>query len=121
MALLDQQAEALLRVLPQADAFLTELQQAVVMALQEGEPTLEQIATKRGQSTRSLYRRLQARGLTYKAVLGDPPLELARGYLADATLSLPEIAPLPGYSQQSAFTRAVQYWGGETPFRTHQP
>src|SRR3546814_11771760 len=84
MALLDQQAEALLRVLPQADAFLTELQQAVVMALQEGEPTLEQIATKRGQSTRSLYRRLQARGLTYKAVLGDTRFELARGYLADA-------------------------------------
>lgn len=117
MALLDQQAEALLRVLPQADAFLTELQQSVVAALQDGEPTLEQIAARRGSSTRSLYRRLHERGLTYKAVLSDTRFELARGYLADAQLSLPEIALLLGYSEQSAFTRAFKGWAGATPLR----
>src|SRR3546814_15474082 len=87
------------------------------MARGEGGPTLEQIATKRGQSTRSLYRRLQARGLTYKAVLGDTRFELARGYLADAKLSLPEIALLLGYSEQSAFTPAFNSWAGVTPLR----
>lgn len=116
-ALLDQQAEALLRVLPQADAFLAGLQQQVVAALQDGEPTLEQIAARLGSSTRSLYRRLAERGLTYKGVLGETRFELARGYLADAKLSLPEIALLLGYSEQSAFTRAFKAWAGETPLR----
>nr|WP_241695984.1 AraC family transcriptional regulator [Solimonas terrae] len=116
-ALLDQQAEALLRVLPQADAFLSALQQQVVTALQEGEPTLEQIARRLGSSTRSLYRRLGERGLSYKRVLADTRHELARGYLADAKLSLPEIALLLGYSEQSAFTRAFKTWAGETPLR----
>lgn len=117
MALLDQQAEALLRVVPQADAFVTELQQGIVAALQDGEPTLAQIAATLGHSERSLYRRLQARGLTYKAMLSDTRFELARGYLADANLSLPEIALLLGYSEQSAFTRAFKSWANETPLR----
>ncbi|HET8881984.1 MAG TPA: AraC family transcriptional regulator ligand-binding domain-containing protein [Solimonas sp.] len=116
-ALLDQQAEALLRVLPQADAFLAGLQRQIVAALQDGEPALEQIAAKLGSSSRSLYRRLLERGLTYKRVLADTRFELARGYLADAKLSLPEIALLLGYSEQSAFTRAFRNWAGETPLR----
>lgn len=116
-ALLDQQAEALLRVLPQADAFLSGLQRGIVAALQDGEPALEQLAARLDVSSRSLYRRLQERGLTYKGVLGETRYELARGYLADPKLSLPEIALLLGYSEQSAFTRAFKSWAGEPPLR----
>ena len=115
MALLEQQAEALLRASPQPDALIAELQRAIVAALQDGEPAFEPIAARLGVSSRSLYRRLQERGLTYKGVLNDTRLQLARAYLADAKLRLPEIALLLGYSEQSAFTRAFKSWSGETP------
>ncbi|NKF23751.1 AraC family transcriptional regulator [Solimonas marina] len=116
-ALLDQQAEALLQTLPRVDALVGQLQQAIVQALQDGEPTLEQLARRMGQSSRTLYRQLQARGLTYKSMLADTRLALAQRYLADPKLSLPEIALLLGYSEQSAFTRAFKSWCGDTPLR----
>jgi AraC-like DNA-binding protein len=117
MALLEQQAEALLRVLPQPDALMSALQKAIVDALQDGEPDFELIAARLQVPSRSLYRRLQERGLTFKGVLNDTRLQLARGYLADAKLSLPDIALLLGYSEQSAFTRAFKSWCGDTPLR----
>ncbi|WP_020650037.1 AraC family transcriptional regulator [Solimonas variicoloris] len=115
MRLLEQQAEALLHVLPQPDALMSGLQRAIVDALQDGEPAFEQIAARLGVPSRSLYRRLQERGLSYKGVLNHMRLRLARTYLADPTLSLPQIALLLGYSEQSAFTRAFKGWCGETP------
>ncbi|WP_028081450.1 AraC family transcriptional regulator [Solimonas soli] len=117
MALLEQQAEALLRASPQPDALMTALQRAIVDALQEGEPAFETIAARLGVPSRSLYRRLQERGLSYKGVLNDTRLQLARAYLADAKLRLPEIALLLGYSEQSAFSRAFKSWSGVTPLR----
>lgn len=117
MALLEQQAEALLRASPQPDALIVQLQAAIVAALQDGEPSFELIANRLDVSSRSLYRRLHERRLTYKNVLNDTRLQLARAYLADAKLRLPEIALLLGYSEQSAFTRAFKNWCGETPLR----
>lgn len=115
--LLDQQAEALLQVLPKPDAFLSQLQQLMVRALQEGEPTLAQVAQKMDVPDRSLYRRLEERSLTYKGLLSQLRFQLAKGYLADPQLSLSEIALMLGYSEQSAFTRAFKSWGGQTPLK----
>lgn len=116
-AMLDQQAEALLQALPQPDAFLSQLQRLMVNALQEGEPTLQQVAQRMGVAERSLYRRLQERGLTYQSLLNRLRHQLAQRYLADPGLSLSEIALMLGYSEQSAFTRAFKSWCGQTPLR----
>lgn len=115
--LLDQQADALLQALPQPDPFLAELQRQVVDALQLGEPSLSGVARALGVPERTLYRRLAARGLSYKTLLGELRFQLARRYLADARLSLSEIALMLGYSEQSAFTRAFRSWSGDTPLR----
>lgn len=112
---LDQQAEALLQVLPRPDAFLAEFQRLVVNALQEGEPSLEQVARRMGVSPRTLCRHLQERSLTYKGLLNQLRIQLAQRYLSDRRLSLPEIALILGYSEQSAFTRAFKSWCGQTP------
>lgn len=119
-SVLDQQAEAQLQALPQPDAFLSELQRLLVEALQEGEPSLAQVARRMGVPPRTLNRRLQERNLTYKALLSQLRFQLARRYLADRRLSLPEIALMLGYSEQSAFTRAFKNWCGQTPLRYRQ-
>ncbi|WP_420429059.1 AraC family transcriptional regulator ligand-binding domain-containing protein [Algiphilus sp.] len=114
-AVLEQQAEALLQVLPQPDAFLSELQQVMLRSLQEGQPSIKQVADTMGVPQRTLYRRLESRGVTYKVLLSQMRFQLARRYLADRRLSLPEIALMLGYSEQSAFNRAFKSWSGQTP------
>ncbi|WP_293397517.1 AraC family transcriptional regulator [Nevskia sp.] len=113
--LLDQQAEALLQVLPQADSFLARLQHQIVKALQEGEPAAEQVAVRLQLPTRTLYRRLEERNLSYKGLLSQLRFQLAKKYLADPRIPLSDAALLLGYSEQSAFTRAFKSWCGQTP------
>lgn len=114
-ALLEQQAEALLRTLPENDDFENALKQALVKGLHNGEPTLEIIANSLHISPRTLQRRLAERGLQFHGLLKVTRMALARDYLANRSLSLTEIALLLGYSEQSAFTRAFRRWTGQTP------
>jgi len=113
--LLDQQAEALLLALPNSDPFLSEVQLAIVDVLKEGEPSAEKVAQKLNCSLRTLYRRIDERDLQYSQLLSKTRFELARKYLADPQLSLPEIALLLGYSEQSAFSRAFRTWANCSP------
>ena len=115
--LLEQQAEALLQALPVPDLLLGELQRQIVAVLQDGPPEAPIVAARMGLSERSLYRALQERGLRYKQVLNNLRYELAKDYLRDAQLSLPEIALLLGYAEQSVFSRAFREWAGESPMR----
>lgn len=113
--LLEQQAEALMTTLPEQDVLLQQLQQHIVAVMQDEPPELTVVAARMGLSERSLYRLLQDRGLRYKVVLNTLRYELAKNYLNDAQLSLPEISLMLGYSEQSAFSRAFKEWSGETP------
>lgn len=115
--LLEQQAEAMLQALPVPDSLLGELQRQMVAVLQDGPPEAPIVAARMGLSERSLYRALQERGLRYKQVLNKLRHELAKDYLRDPQLSLPEIALLLGYAEQSVFSRAFREWAGESPMR----
>jgi len=115
--LLEQQAEAMLQALPTPDVFLSELQRQMIAVLQDGPPEAPTVAARMGLSERSLYRALQERGLRYKQVLNSLRFELAKDYLRDAQLALPEISLLLGYAEQSVFSRAFREWAGETPMR----
>lgn len=113
--LFEQQARAMLAQHPRPDAFLDQLQQQMIAALQEGEPAAVTIAERMNCSLRTFYRQLAEHGLRYRALLGDVRFKLARLYLADPRLSLVEVALLLGYSEQSAFSRAFRAWSGSTP------
>ncbi len=115
--LLDRQAEALLAVLPDSEDFQQSLQQAIIKAIQNGEPTLEQVARTLALSPRTLHRRLAEKKLVFKELLQQMRLQLARQYLEEQRLTLSEIALLLGYSEQSAFTRAFRQWTGKTPLQ----
>ncbi|MBA57331.1 MAG: hypothetical protein CMK89_23025 [Pseudomonadales bacterium] len=115
--LLEQQAQTLLAVLPQQEDFHDRLQQAILKAIQGGEPTLDQVARTLAMSRRTLHRRLHERGLVFKDLLQEIRLQLAKQYLAERRLTLVEIGLLLGYSEQSAFTRAFRQWSGTTPLQ----
>ena len=119
--LFDQQAQAMLAQQPRPDRFIEQLQQQMMVALQEGEPSAAVLASSMNCSLRSFYRQLALHGLRYRTLLGDVRFKLARMYLVDPRLSLAEIALLLGYSEQSAFTRAFRAWSGSTPqgYRRH--
>lgn len=114
-ALLDRQADALLRALPDSDAFDKALQQVMLKLLPEGAATLPRAAAGLYVSVRTLQRRLDARAITWQGLLDRTREQLAREYLADRALSLGDIALLLGFSEQSAFNRAFRRWTGQAP------
>lgn len=116
-ALLDRQADALLRAIPQSDQFDRALQQVLLRLLADGEPTLQRAAQVLHLAPRTLQRRLARHGLSWQQWLDRNREQLARQYLGDRGLGLSDIALLLGYAEQSAFTRAFQRWTGVSPGR----
>ena len=92
------------------DEFISGMQQVLVEAIAQGCATLKYVADKLNVSTRTLHRRLEERGLNYQKILQKTRQQLAKHYLADASLSLNEVSFLLGYSEQSAFNRAFKVW-----------
>lgn len=119
--LLDRQARALLRALPESsdDNSSTDrqLQQVLLKLLSDGEPTLARAAGAMYMSPRTLQRRLARHQLSWQQWLDRTREQLAGQYLADPSLTLTDIALLLGFSEQSAFTRAYRRWTGNSPGR----
>ena len=115
--LLEQQAQALLAVLPQREDFIQRLREALLVALQTGQPNSVFVAKRLHLSERTLFRRLAAQGLTFRDVLMQVRMQLAQQYLLEGRLTHSEIALLLGYSEQSAFSRAFHAACGESPRR----
>lgn len=114
--LLNQQAESLLKVLPDGqDDFEQQVRDYLRRALPEGTPTLDGLAHALAMSARTVHRRLAGRQLNFGRLLRQVRSELARQYLDEGRISLSEVAFMLGYSEQSAFTRAFKQWTGQTP------
>jgi len=115
LAVLEQQADAMLAELPEADDLEQGVRRSIARLAREGEPTLERVAADLHCSRRTLHRRLEARGLRFRPLLEDTRRRMAESYLDDPRLTLVEIAQLLGFTEQSAFTRAFKRWLGTTP------
>ncbi len=64
---------------------------------------------------RTLQRRLQEAGTTFKKLLTEVRIDLADNYIRDSNLSLNEISFLLGFSELSSFSRAFKHWKGSSP------
>jgi AraC-like DNA-binding protein len=62
-----------------------------------------------------VQRWLRDEGTTHRHVLDEVRKELASRYLASRKLSLPEIACLLGFNEESGFSRTYKRWTGESP------
>jgi AraC-like DNA-binding protein len=66
-------------------------------------------------SGRTLTRRLEDEGTTFKDLLDDLRKSLSLRYVGSTDLGLSEIAFLLGFSQSAAFHRAFKRWTAQTP------
>lgn len=84
-------------------------------SLTAGRPDIQVIASELGMSDRTLQRRLNEEGTTFKQLLSSTRREQALLYLSDPTIDLKEVAFLLGYEEQNSFYRAFRSWEGDTP------
>ena len=88
---------------------------ALLEGLPSGESSLAATARRLGLSTRSLQRILQQEGTSYKELVKETRLRLARHYLTKTRLAYTEISFLIGFEEPSSFFRAFREWTGQTP------
>lgn len=88
--------------------------------LDEGVPTVAEIAEMAGTSVRSLQRKLSLAGLTYSDLLEAARFQKAARLLCSTDAKVIEVAFASGYADPAHFTRAFRRMSGMTPrrFRT---
>lgn len=107
--------EVLQAQLQQEDDEIRKCQLFIIDKLSNGAPTVEEAANALKTSVRTLQRRLEAHGVSYRDVVDGARQQLAERLIADETLSLLDVAFLTGFSEQSSFTRAFRRWFQRTP------
>jgi AraC-like DNA-binding protein len=113
--LLESHAEKVLAEMPTTATFRERVRREVVHRLRAGEPGIARIAVAMATSERSLQRKLQAEGVSFRDVVDEARHKLAMIYLGDRALSMTDVACLLGYSEAAAFTRAFKRWTGRPP------
>ncbi|HEX6241184.1 MAG TPA: helix-turn-helix transcriptional regulator, partial [Polyangiales bacterium] len=83
---------------------------------------IDHVAARMHLSIRTLQRRLDEHGTSFRELAEVARREATERLMADPKLSLLDIALLVGFSEQSAFNRAARRWFGVTPseFRAHK-
>ncbi len=81
---------------------------------------IRDVAAAMGYSQRTLQRKLQEQGTSFRALLDSVRFTLANHYLTESQYRLTDIALLLGYSNQSAFTRSYHRWSGVYPMEVRQ-
>lgn len=109
--------EVMVRYLARLDAgrVAHRVQQALLDALPDGAPTKQRIARKLGMSPRNLQRHLGAEDTSFKDLLNEARVTLARNYIDEGRLSVTDIAFMLGFADTSTFSRAFKRWTRMSP------
>lgn len=110
---LRKQLEAMEQAL--GSSFAEQVAELIETLLISGACSVEKVAEVLGFSRLTLYRRLQAQGTTFEALLDQRRRALAESMLQRPAIAIAEIADALGYSAPSNFTRAFQRWTGLAP------
>ncbi len=78
-------------------------------------PNLEQLAGRLAMSPRTLRRRLQAAGTSFRQILQEHQLQLAMRGLAQAQRPLADVAAECGFDNAAGFREAFKRWTGMSP------
>lgn len=83
-------------------------------------PSLQDVADELNMSVRTARRRLKSEGTTYKAIVTEIRMRMARRYLLETPLAIKEIGYLLCYSEVANFQRAFKNWYDITPNEMRQ-
>ena len=97
------------------DDIVQQVKAAIINQLPSGNVTDEKISEAVYTSKRSLQRKLNEQGTTFKTILTGVREDLALKYIHDRKLTLTEISFMLGFSEMSSFSRAFKRWTGESP------
>jgi AraC-like DNA-binding protein len=114
-AVLRRHGDVLLAELPKAEKVADKLRKLISQELSHGEPSASFAAHALRMSGRTLARKLEREGTTFKTVLDDTRRVLALHYLAEQTVDVTAIAMQLGFAHTSAFFRAFRRWTGSSP------
>jgi AraC-like DNA-binding protein len=90
---------------------------AIVSQLASGQPDIGRVASQLGMSVRTLARRLEDEGTTFRDTLDSVRHRLALDYVRKDSLGVSEIAEQLGFSHAAAFHRAFRRWTNQTPLQ----
>ena len=91
------------------------IKRVVRTLLVTGRFSLPEVARAFGMNRRTLSRRLQTGGATFRDLVAEARYEAACGLLRNTVVPLEDIALQLGYSDVTAFTRAFRRWAGTSP------
>jgi AraC-like DNA-binding protein len=106
-ALIRSHAEALLAGLPRAKSVTEKVREIAADELAGGSLNIGVVARKLNTTSRTLARRLEAEQTSFRLIVDDLRQKLAFRYVGYSELPLSEVAFLLGFSQLSAFHRAL--------------
>lgn len=93
-----------------ADRVIRELRGRIVFP----DTSLDEVADHLAMHPRTLNRRLQTEGTSFRALLNQSRFEVAQQWLRGTRMEITDIALALGYSDPSAFSHAFQRWAGTT-------
>ena len=112
----EERCEMILARLGTAGGFVDRVR-AELLAGSHRFPDLDTVARELAVSPRTLCRRLEKEGSSFRLVLSEVRKGLALDYLESSDLPLEKIAALLGYEDPANFNRAFRKWVGEAPGR----
>jgi AraC-like DNA-binding protein len=83
--------------------------------LGDGGPDVGRVASQLGMSLRTLARRLETEGTTFRELLDEVRQQLALEQVGRRAATFSEITDQLGFSHVAAFHRAFRRWTGQTP------
>jgi AraC-like DNA-binding protein len=97
------------------DDFPEQVRSVLRTGLLTGHTSADQVAALFSMHSRTLTRRLDAFGTSFKTLVDEGRFEIAREMLQNTSLDVSQIAASLDYADASSFTRAFRRWSGTTP------
>ena len=114
-SVLEEHLQRLLEALPNEDLFVRSARGALMRALADGSASLEHLAAELRVSPRTLRRRLDEHGSSYKNLLDELRRDLAFYCVEQTDEPIEGVASRLGFTEPSTFYRAFKRWSGTTP------
>ncbi|MFT3858446.1 MAG: AraC family transcriptional regulator ligand-binding domain-containing protein [Aquabacterium sp.] len=100
---------------PGEERLIDRLHSLIHIRLDDGKLSLEDVASAMKLPARTLQRRLEESGLSFRQVVEDVRRTSAERYLSDTNMSLAEMAAALGFADHASFNRAFKRWTGSSP------